>query len=121
MIIWGFRSRNKVLGQAPYTCQQCRREGFHTIVRSRRWFTLFFIPLFPFTKTSTSRCNLCGVQTRIQNAQAEAFFVQQPQAQPVPVQPAQAQGQVQAGAPGTGYPAYPSQPPIYQTDPSSQQ
>ncbi|HLG77484.1 MAG TPA: zinc-ribbon domain-containing protein, partial [Ktedonobacteraceae bacterium] len=71
MIIWGFRSLNKVLGQVQYVCQQCKQNSFHTVVRSRRWFTLFFIPIFPFTKSSISRCNICGIQTRMDNARAD--------------------------------------------------
>jgi hypothetical protein len=125
MIIWGLRSRNKVLGQVPYTCQQCRRNGFHTIVRSRRWFTLFFIPIFPFSKVSTSRCNLCGVQMRIPNDRAEAFFAPQPQVDaqqhpqtlpPVQAAPVNAQEQVQAPAAN-----YPPQPSYYQADQTAQQ
>src|SRR5882757_1664244 len=78
MIIWGFRSRNKVKGQARYICQQCKRDSYHTVVGSQRWFTLFFIPLFPFSNKMTSRCNLCGFQTRTNQAHVDQLFAQYP-------------------------------------------
>ncbi|GCF08414.1 zinc-ribbon domain-containing protein [Dictyobacter arantiisoli] len=113
MIVYGFRSRNKVLGQVAYVCPQCHKNSYHTIVRSRRWFTLFFIPLFPFTKTSTSRCNICGVQTRIHNQQAEAYF-EQPQQPQVISQPAAAPAPASQPAP-----QYPATPNYYNTDQSA--
>lgn len=123
MIIWGFRSRNKVLGQVPYVCQQCRRNSFHTIVRSRRWFTLFFIPIFPFSKISTSRCNLCGVQMRIPNDRAEAFFAPQPQIDGQPQPNPSPSVNPQAQTPMNNYPPqpgnYPPQPANYQVDQSA--
>ncbi len=75
-IIWGFRSRNKVMGQFKNTCPQCRKVGFQTVVRSRRWFTLYFIPLIPSTKRTIARCNLCGFQYVMNNDQADALFPQ---------------------------------------------
>ena len=126
MIIWGLRSRNKILGQVPYMCQQCRRNGFHTIVRSRRWFTLFFIPIFPISKVSTSRCNLCGVQMSIPNNRAEAFFAPQPQTDGQPqahLSTGAAPVNPQAQAPANNNPAqpsnYPPQPSNYPAQPSN--
>lgn len=75
-VIWGYRSRNKVMGQVKSVCPQCRREGFQTVVRSRRWFTLYFIPLIPFSKKSIARCNLCGFQYAMNNDQVDALFPQ---------------------------------------------
>lgn len=78
MIIIGSRSRNNVMGQLQYPCPQCRQNSFHTIVRSKRWFTLFFIPVFPFSKQTISRCNICGFQTAIDNNEADARMAQMP-------------------------------------------
>lgn len=74
MIIWGLRSGNKVMGQVQYSCQQCRNNSFHTIVRTRRWFTLFFIPTIPISMAFTSRCNICGFQTSVPSEQVKAWF-----------------------------------------------
>jgi ribosomal protein L37E len=74
MIIIGSRANNKVMGQQQYPCSRCGQNSYHTIVRSRRWFTLFFLPVIPINKSTTSRCNLCGYQTAIDNEQADAHF-----------------------------------------------
>ncbi len=75
-IIFGSRSKNKVMGQMQYLCARCGRPAFHTIVRSQRFFTLYFLPLIPMKKTTSSRCNLCGYQAVIPNDQADAWFPQ---------------------------------------------
>jgi hypothetical protein len=79
-IIFGSRRNNKVMGQIQYNCIRCQRPAFHTIVRSRTWFTLYFIPVIPLGSTTTSRCNLCGYQAQIDSKQADAWF--QPAARP---------------------------------------
>jgi len=97
-VIYGFRSRNKVMGQTQSVCPQCQRSGFQTVVRSSRWFTLYFIPLFPYSTKTIARCNLCGFQYAIDNKQANVLF---PQGQPAPQEhvaataPAGASAQIQ--------------------------
>ena len=74
MIIWGTRRRNKVMGQTRYTCAKCQQDAFHGIVRSRTYFTLFFVPLFPVSKVTTARCGVCGYQEKIKNETADRLF-----------------------------------------------
>jgi transcription elongation factor Elf1 len=75
MIIWGFRSRGKALGQRMLNCPNCHRDAMTAAYQSRRWFTLFFIPVFPIgAKRTLARCGLCGYQYQVDNAQAEALF-----------------------------------------------
>ncbi len=78
MIVMGYKTRNNVLGQMQYVCRQCGRNGHHAVVRTTRHFSLFWIPIFPISKTTTARCNLCGYQEKVDNAQAEAALAQQP-------------------------------------------
>jgi len=75
-IIFSSRSKNKVLGQMQYTCSRCGRPAFHALVRTRRWFTLYFLPVIPMSKTTTLRCNLCGFQELVDNDRADAWFPQ---------------------------------------------
>lgn len=100
MIIWGYRTRNNVMGQLPYVCRQCGRNGYHAVVRTSRYFTLFFIPIFPIGKSTTARCNLCGFQEKVDNARADALLAQ----------PASQQQMPAATPPQTQAPAYPSTP-----------
>lgn len=86
-VIYGSRSRNRVMGQAQHVCPQCKKKGVQTVVRSRRCFTLYFIPLLPLSKKTIARCNLCGFQYAMDNKQADSLFSQgqavaQPQAAP---------------------------------------
>jgi hypothetical protein len=74
MLIVGTRPNTKLLGQIAYICPSCQHNSWHSVGRTRRWFTLFFIPLIPFTKSSVSRCNLCGFMQRVPNPQAEQWF-----------------------------------------------
>lgn len=118
MIIYGYRSRNKVMGQLPYVCPQCKRNGYHAVVRTSRYFTLFWIPIIPIGKSTTARCNLCGYQEKVDNKRADAMLAQpQPGAQlqtPAPV-PAPVQQQYpQTPQAGAGYPAGQQAPAQYQ-------
>jgi hypothetical protein len=99
-VIYGSRSRNRVMGQMQNVCPLCKKKGFQTVVRSRRWFTLYFIPLIPSSKKTIARCNLCGFQYAMDNKRADSLFprgqaVAQPQAAPAaedaaaPTQPQQ--------------------------------
>jgi len=114
MIIYGYRSRNKVMGQLPYVCPQCQRNGYHSVVRTSRYFTLFWIPIIPIGKSTTARCNLCGYQEKVDNKRADAMLAQpQPSAQPQMPAPAQQQ-YPQMPQPGAGYPAGQQAPAQYQ-------
>ncbi len=76
MIIWGTRLRNNVLGQLQYVCPGCHQPTYHAVVRSKYWFTLFFIPLFPVSKSTTARCMKCGLQEKVNNKQADEMIQQ---------------------------------------------
>jgi tetratricopeptide (TPR) repeat protein len=73
-IIFGSRNKNNVMGQTQFVCPQCKRQAFHTVVRSSRWFTLYFIPVIPLGKSTTARCNLCGFRGQVSNEQADSWF-----------------------------------------------
>jgi len=75
-LIYGSRSLNRAMGQMQNVCPQCKKEGFQTVARSRRWFTLYFIPVFPFSKKTIVHCNLCGFQYTMDNEQADSLFSQ---------------------------------------------
>jgi hypothetical protein len=49
LLIWGFRSILKVLGIGEFHCPRCEADTTYRLVRPRRWFTFFFIPLIPLT------------------------------------------------------------------------
>ncbi len=74
MIIYGYRTRNNVMGQTQQVCQKCQQNSNHAIVRTKRIMTMFWIPLFTVSKKTTSRCGSCGFQAKMDNKQADAMF-----------------------------------------------
>ena len=49
-IVWGSRGRNKVLSNGEFYCPDCQEYRGYTKVAVTRWFTLYWIPLFPMGK-----------------------------------------------------------------------
>lgn len=49
LLIWGWRSLVKVLGIGEFHCPRCGVDRAYSLVRPRRWFTLFFIPVVPLS------------------------------------------------------------------------
>lgn len=60
LLIWGWRSLLKVLGAGEFHCPRCQVDVDYRLVRPRRWFTLFFIPVIPLAWGETSvQCSRC--------------------------------------------------------------
>lgn len=59
--LFGVRTKAKPLGQMEYPCSKCARSTMFTAIESKRWFTLFFIPVIPLGGNHLIRCNLCGL------------------------------------------------------------
>lgn len=74
LIVFGSRPRTKVLGQVQYTCPMCQQYSYHVVVRSQNWFTLYWIPVIPLKKSNISRCNFCGYQQQVDDAQVHRWF-----------------------------------------------
>lgn len=61
-ILLGFKTKSSKLGQENRFCPNCNRQTIHSAMEISRWFDLFFIPLFPFSRQYLLRCNLCGME-----------------------------------------------------------
>jgi zinc-ribbon family len=59
--LFGFRTKAKPVAQMEYSCSKCSRSTMFTAIESKRWFTLFFIPVIPLGGSHLIRCNLCGL------------------------------------------------------------
>lgn len=73
-IIWGTRGFNKIMGYTKqYTCRHCNNISAWELVRTSRWFTLFFIPIFPFSFKYLALCPVCqhGAQLSKEDFQRE--------------------------------------------------
>jgi len=58
----GVRTKAKAIAQVERPCTKCARSTVQTAVETRRWLTLFFIPVIPLGGPQrVVRCNLCGL------------------------------------------------------------
>jgi hypothetical protein len=62
MIIWGWGKVTKqVVGSVfERTCNYCNRTEVWKLYVMRTWFTLFFIPIIPYSKKYCIGCPKCG-------------------------------------------------------------
>lgn len=58
----GFNKRTfKVIGETnPQKCRKCSHERPFKMVEEKTWFTLLFIPLFPYKTRKLLVCQVCG-------------------------------------------------------------
>lgn len=60
LIIWGTRGRTTDAGQGQFSCPKCQQPTPYTQRKVQRWFTLYFIPIFPIgTATEFVECGYC--------------------------------------------------------------
>jgi len=63
MIIWGSTSREKNIEEGDFFCPGCRAMQPYDLIEVKRYFTLYFIPLFPTsTLGAYVKCDGCGGQ-----------------------------------------------------------
>ncbi len=84
----------KRLATVLVMCANCGRPAANNVICAKTWFTLFFIPIFPFSVKYRMVCTFCGGVTQIDKATAQQYA---------------AQAQVQQQQPGPGQPQ-PGQP-----------
>ncbi len=99
MIIFGFRTYVHTLAIVAFICNNCHNPAAQRIAERVRKFTLFFIPLFPISKTRSATCTFCGLTSPLSKDLAAQYIavgqpVGQPAGQPEPYsqsQPPQSQ------------------------------
>ena len=113
MIIFGTKGYIYQLAILTLVCGQCGNPSAHTLRKRVSKFTLFFVPLFPYSTKYWTQCTFCGVEHQVPSEQAEQLLAQgaaqgagQPQGQGGGGNPfAQGgQGQGQGQQPGQGNP-----------------
>ena len=78
ILIWGLRNRAKTVSTGEFFCSRCGADRTYVLQQIRRWFTLFFIPLFPAGKVlgEQVKCSTCGTGFRpdVLNTPTSASF-----------------------------------------------
>ena len=62
IIFYGSKVRSKKIGQTKEACHcdHCDNTSIWTLYNDKKWFTLFFIPIFPFSSKKFLSCPVCG-------------------------------------------------------------
>ncbi|MFJ8546401.1 zinc-ribbon domain-containing protein [Streptomyces sp. NPDC093586] len=95
MIIFGTKGYLYQLAMLTLVCRSCGTPSAHALRKRVVKFTLFFVPLFPFSTKYTLQCTFCGTEQQVAGEQAEQLLAQA------------AGGQ---GGPAYGQPQRPQQP-----------
>jgi hypothetical protein len=66
ILIFGVRSRARTVSTGTFFCPNCSADRHYMLQHIRKWFTLFFIPIFPVDKGSFQivRCGTCNTAFR---------------------------------------------------------
>lgn len=72
--LFGMRTKSKGVGQVERPCSKCARPTVHVNIESKRWFTLFFIPVIPLGTSYLNRCGVCGLSTKGSAPQPQDAF-----------------------------------------------
>lgn len=78
IMIFGTRARAKAVGSGQFFCSRCGADRSYVLQQIRRWFTFFFVPIFPMGKVlgENVKCSTCGTafQTSVLNTPTSVAF-----------------------------------------------
>ena len=62
LIIFGLRVRPSKVSEGEFFCPRCGADRHYVLQRFRRWFTLFFLPIFPLSGSQGEqvKCQTCN-------------------------------------------------------------
>lgn len=68
-VIAGTRGFKKVLGTKVMHCQRCQNMTEYMYIKYTKWFTLFFIPIFPYSFKYFLVCPICSASIEMTSEQ----------------------------------------------------
>ncbi|MFC6719994.1 zinc-ribbon domain-containing protein [Halobacteriaceae archaeon SHR40] len=70
-IIFGWPKRQKTIGiNSPGYCDHCQNQNLWYLMKTRRWATLFWIPILPIGRADYwLACDICGAAVEIETEQ----------------------------------------------------
>ncbi|WP_224268270.1 zinc-ribbon domain-containing protein [Haloprofundus salinisoli] len=73
-IIFGWPRRSKEYGETyPGHCSHCDNDQYYELRKSRRWLTLYFLPLLPLERATRGLfCSICGTGFELDRTQFKA-------------------------------------------------
>ncbi|MEN8650920.1 zinc-ribbon domain-containing protein [Streptomyces sp. 21So2-11] len=76
MIIFGTKGYLYQLAMLTLVCGRCGNPSAHTLRKRVSKFTLFFIPVFPYSTKYSTQCTFCGAEQQVTKEQAEQLQIQ---------------------------------------------
>ncbi|MCD7862803.1 MAG: zinc ribbon domain-containing protein [Lachnospiraceae bacterium] len=72
-VIIGTQVKKEELGciPEPRICPRCRRLVHYQVIREQRWFTVFWVPLFPVQSKQYIQCPSCGLALQMDEPQID--------------------------------------------------
>ena len=76
ILFWGSKGYQKDLGHTPTAieCGHCNNVDTWEIVETGRKFTIYWIPLFPYSKSYFVSCPICHYGKEIEKSEVESFL-----------------------------------------------
>ena len=62
--LFGMRTKAKGIAQVESVCTKCNRATMHAVVETKKFFTLFFIPVIPLGGNHFAKCGVCGLMKK---------------------------------------------------------
>ncbi len=75
--LFGVRTKAKAIAQQERACTKCVRPTVHAIVETKKWFTLFFVPVIPLGGNFFTRCGVCGLNTKCTGELKSQFAIKE--------------------------------------------
>lgn len=78
MIIFGYKTfkRKKGLTKETVHCEKCGVDSKWKLLNLWNWFTLFFVPIFPFYKKTVLVCSSCECGIKVNKKNKENIMKQ---------------------------------------------
>lgn len=62
MIIFGTKAKFETISQGKFYCPHCQAQRGYALKRGKKYFSLYFIPIFPMGELGEFvECNTCGI------------------------------------------------------------
>lgn len=72
VIFYGFKTFTKEMLTSSQTCSTCGEKASVKLMRERRWFDLFWIPVIPVSTKYYHSCGNCNSMVPVTNEAAKA-------------------------------------------------
>lgn len=74
-VIFGWPIKSKDYGRSlPAFCDYCRNQSLYHLVKTRRWVTIFFIPIFPLERADFyATCEICESSYELSEGDAKTM------------------------------------------------